>query len=81
MVSEQGPTNPLSRRERRAGHSQREGLNELGRWERSNQRVNEGEEFSERTLVAEVDDPGPRKERREQWPSRDTPPVVHKRDA
>ncbi|GFU93869.1 hypothetical protein TNCV_1660931 [Trichonephila clavipes] len=37
--------------------------------------------FSERTLDAEVDDPGLRKERREQWPSRDLPPVVHKRDA
>ncbi|GFW11193.1 hypothetical protein TNCV_5132041 [Trichonephila clavipes] len=37
--------------------------------------------FSERTLDAEVDDPGLKKERRERWPSRDTPPVVYKRDA
>ncbi|GFT65836.1 hypothetical protein TNCV_2128951 [Trichonephila clavipes] len=29
----------------------------------------------------EVDDPGLKKERRERWPSRDPPPVVHKRDA
>ncbi|GFW28668.1 uncharacterized protein TNCV_3713831 [Trichonephila clavipes] len=39
-------------------------------------------EFSERTLDAEVDDPGLRKrEQREQWTSRAPPPVVHKRDA
>ncbi|GFX11768.1 uncharacterized protein TNCV_4341131 [Trichonephila clavipes] len=37
--------------------------------------------FSERTLDAEVDDPGLKKERRERWPSRDAPPVVHERDA
>ncbi|GFT98429.1 transposable element Tc3 transposase [Trichonephila clavipes] len=37
--------------------------------------------FSERTLDVEVDDPGLKKERRERWPSRDPPPVVHKRDA
>ncbi|GFW19541.1 hypothetical protein TNCV_1604331 [Trichonephila clavipes] len=37
--------------------------------------------FSELTLDAEVDDPGPKKERRERWPRRDTPPVVHERDA
>ncbi|GFW47429.1 hypothetical protein TNCV_4537191 [Trichonephila clavipes] len=36
--------------------------------------------FSERTLDAEVDDPGLRKERRERWPSRDQPPVVHTLD-
>ncbi|GFX94434.1 hypothetical protein TNCV_4294761 [Trichonephila clavipes] len=45
--------------------------NERGRWG-----------FSERTLDAEVDDPGLRKiEQREQWPSRHPPPVVYKRDA
>ncbi|GFV11741.1 hypothetical protein TNCV_977301, partial [Trichonephila clavipes] len=37
--------------------------------------------FSERTLEAEVDDAGLKKERRERWPSRDTPPVLHERDA
>ncbi|GFW62838.1 hypothetical protein TNCV_4451871 [Trichonephila clavipes] len=37
-------------------------------------------EFSERILDAEVDDPGLKKERRERWPSRDAPPVVHERD-
>ncbi|GFW20994.1 hypothetical protein TNCV_1715011 [Trichonephila clavipes] len=37
--------------------------------------------FSERTLDAEVDDPGLKKERRERRPSRGTPPVVHERDA
>ncbi|GFV71520.1 hypothetical protein TNCV_2048701 [Trichonephila clavipes] len=48
----------------------------------SHQRVNEGDgEFSERTLDVEVDDPGLKKERRERWPSRDPPPVVHERDA
>ncbi|GFT65310.1 hypothetical protein TNCV_1559551 [Trichonephila clavipes] len=51
------------------------------RWERGNQRVNEGEGFSERTLDAEVDDPGLRKERRERWQSRDTPTVAHEREA
>ncbi|GFW11668.1 hypothetical protein TNCV_43031 [Trichonephila clavipes] len=30
---------------------------------------------------AEVDDPGLKKEQRERWPSRNPPPVVHKRDA
>ncbi|GFX71933.1 hypothetical protein TNCV_1443561 [Trichonephila clavipes] len=37
--------------------------------------------FSERTLDAEVEDSGLKKERRERWPSRDPPPVVHKRVA
>ncbi|GFW65268.1 hypothetical protein TNCV_395341 [Trichonephila clavipes] len=37
--------------------------------------------FSERILDAEFDVPGLRKERRERWPSRDPPPVVHKRHA
>ncbi|GFW05773.1 hypothetical protein TNCV_4627821 [Trichonephila clavipes] len=53
-----------------------------GHWQRRHQRVNEGDGgFSERTLDAEVDDPGLKKERRERLPSRDPPPVVHKRDA
>ncbi|GFU36930.1 DUF4817 domain-containing protein [Trichonephila clavipes] len=39
-------------------------------------------EFSEWTLDAEVNDPRLRKsEQREQWPSRDPPPVVYERDA
>ncbi|GFX58447.1 retrovirus-related Pol polyprotein from transposon opus [Trichonephila clavipes] len=53
----------------------------VGRWERGHQRVNEGAGFSERTLDVEVDDPGLKEEQREWWPSRDPPPVVHKRDA
>ncbi|GFV12760.1 hypothetical protein TNCV_1367301 [Trichonephila clavipes] len=40
-----------------------------------------GGEFSERPLDAEVDNPELKKDRREQWPSWDPPPVVHKRDA
>ncbi|GFV12600.1 hypothetical protein TNCV_4425531 [Trichonephila clavipes] len=56
-------------------------VHEQGRWERGHQRVNEGEGFSECTRDAEVDDPGLKKERRERWPSRDPPPVVHERDA
>ncbi|GFX01803.1 uncharacterized protein TNCV_1022061 [Trichonephila clavipes] len=48
----------------------------------SHQGVNEKEGFSERTLDAEVDDPGLKKERRERWPNRDIPlPVIHERDA
>ncbi|GFU53711.1 hypothetical protein TNCV_5048141 [Trichonephila clavipes] len=51
----------------------------------SHRHANEGEgDFSERTLDAdaEADDPGLRKsEQREQWPSRDPPHVVYKRDA
>ncbi|GFV68873.1 hypothetical protein TNCV_1985371 [Trichonephila clavipes] len=34
--------------------------------------------FSERTLDVEVNDPGLKEERRERWPSRDPPHVVHK---
>ncbi|GFU07725.1 hypothetical protein TNCV_4164201 [Trichonephila clavipes] len=52
-----------------------------GRCQCSHQGVNEGEGFSEQTRDAEVEDPGLRKERRERWPSRDAPPVVHERDA
>ncbi|GFV77948.1 hypothetical protein TNCV_1021 [Trichonephila clavipes] len=37
--------------------------------------------FSEGTLDTEIDDPGLQKEQGELWPSRDQPPVVHKRDA
>ncbi|GFY26374.1 transposable element Tcb2 transposase [Trichonephila clavipes] len=49
-----------------------------GRWQRSHQREMG---ISERTLDAEVEDPRLRKRGREQRPSRDPPPVVHKRDA
>ncbi|GFW60805.1 hypothetical protein TNCV_2672261 [Trichonephila clavipes] len=44
--------------------------------------VNEGErKFSERTLDAQVDDPGLKKEGRERWPSRDPPSPLSTRDA
>ncbi|GFX45411.1 hypothetical protein TNCV_1026711 [Trichonephila clavipes] len=43
--------------------------------------LTKGREFSERTLDAEVDDPRLKKQRREQWPSRNQPPVVNERDA
>ncbi|GFV45636.1 HTH_48 domain-containing protein [Trichonephila clavipes] len=39
-------------------------------------------DLAPRTFYAsEVDDPVLKKERRERWPSRDAPPVVHERDA
>ncbi|GFV11745.1 hypothetical protein TNCV_977341 [Trichonephila clavipes] len=53
------------------------GDHEGGRWERGNQRVNEREGIQR----AEVDESGLKKERRERWLSRDTPPVLHERDA
>ncbi|GFS59818.1 retrovirus-related Pol polyprotein from transposon TNT 1-94 [Trichonephila clavipes] len=56
-------------------------LDSLDKHKCSHQRVNEGQEVSERILDAEVDDSGLKRERRERWPSRDPPPVVHKRDA
>ncbi|GFW85385.1 hypothetical protein TNCV_144301 [Trichonephila clavipes] len=53
-----------------------------GRWQRSHQRINEGD--GDQRADARHGGRGSgaeKKEQREQWPSRDPPPVVHKRDA
>ncbi|GFU08416.1 hypothetical protein TNCV_2132591 [Trichonephila clavipes] len=44
-----------------------------GRCQGSHQELRKERGFSERTLDAEVDDPGLKKKRRERWPSRDPP--------
>ncbi|GFX71931.1 hypothetical protein TNCV_1443541 [Trichonephila clavipes] len=62
-------------------HQQKHCIAKEGAGKAATSELTREREFSERTLDAEVDDPGLKKERRERWPSRDPPPVVHKRDA